>query len=63
MRMLGFIFVHIGQIAERIAKADIVWTVTEGEGFAIALFALRLRPRKSIICNVVRILAERVASN
>jgi hypothetical protein len=40
MRLLGFDVMHAWTNRRRIAKADIVWTITEGERFAIAfLFA------------------------
>ncbi|MBC7799629.1 MAG: glycosyltransferase [Gemmatimonadaceae bacterium] len=56
-RLLGFDVVHAWTNRNRILQADVVWTMTEGEGFAIALLmALRILPRKPMICNVVWLL-------
>lgn len=58
-RFLGFDILHAWDNRRRVAGADIVWTMTEGEGFAIALlFFLRVVPRKPIVNNVVWLLND-----
>lgn len=56
-RVFGFDVLHAWTNRRRIAEADVVWTMTEGEGFAIALlFTLGVLRPKPIICNVVWLL-------
>lgn len=56
-RLLGFDLLHAWSNRRRAAQADVIWTITEGEGFAIAcLMALGLLPRRPIVCNVVWLL-------
>ncbi|GAC1423081.1 MAG: glycosyltransferase [Burkholderiaceae bacterium] len=56
-RLFGFDLLHAWTNRRRVAEADVIWTMTEGEAFAVAfLFALRILPQKPIICNVVWLL-------
>lgn len=58
-RLLGFDLLHAWSNRTRVVEADVVWTMTEGEGFAIALLSmLHLVPRRPIICNTVWLLNE-----
>lgn len=58
-RLFGFDLFHAWANRTRVAEADVVWTMTEGEGFAVALLTmLRVVPRRPIICNTVWILNE-----
>jgi glycosyltransferase involved in cell wall biosynthesis len=59
IKIFGFDVLHAWDNRRSVADADIVWTMTEGEGFAIALLMfLRLVPRKPIINNVVWLLND-----
>lgn len=53
-RLLGFDVIHALSNLRRIRKADIIWTMTEPEAFAISfLMWLRIAPRKPVVANAV----------
>jgi glycosyltransferase involved in cell wall biosynthesis len=56
-KVLGFDTIHAWRNRKAIAAADVIWTMTEGEAFAIAcLFRLKLLERKPIITSSVWII-------
>lgn len=56
-RCLGFDFLHALSNLRQVKHADIIWTMTEGEAFAISLlFLLRLANKKPLIGNAVWLL-------
>ena len=45
---------HAYSNRRHISEADVIWTMTEGEAFAIALlFCLRLIPKRPIVANAI----------
>lgn len=58
-RMLGFDLFHALANLRSIRRATLVWTMTEGEAFAVALiFALRLARKSPIVANSVWVINE-----
>ncbi len=53
-RLLVFDAIHVFRNRARIGRADVVWTMQEGEGLAVALLMrLRLVPQRPLIANAV----------
>lgn len=53
-RITGIDVVHALANIGQVRRCDVVWTMTEGEAFAVAmLFALRLSPPRPIVANTV----------
>jgi glycosyltransferase involved in cell wall biosynthesis len=58
-KVFGFDVLHAYSNRDRIRQADVIWTMTEGEAFAIALlFSIGLIPRRPIVANAVWILNQ-----
>ncbi|MBB5746298.1 glycosyltransferase [Brevundimonas variabilis] len=54
VRVFGFDVFHAFFNRDRVRSADVVWTMTEGEAFAVAaLMALGIVPRRPILGNIV----------
>jgi glycosyltransferase involved in cell wall biosynthesis len=56
-KVLGFDVLHAYHNRERVRAADVIWTMTEGEAFAIGLLsAFGIVPRRHVIGNAVWLL-------
>jgi hypothetical protein len=53
-KLFEFDVPHAYSNRRNISEADVIWTMTEGEAFAIALlFCLRLIPKRPIVANAI----------